>query len=157
MKKWSDMMAPMLPKSSYSTARSYFISELSPTAIRILLDAASKIPEGTEWAVGTFLVRGEGTKPRPGSSFVLHEKYVFLNSIAPVKGKEGLDDSAKWTNGIMSEMKKAGLIKANYLAIMAPDLSSKDCFGEEKFERLKVLKNKVDPRNVFKHVPAQLA
>jgi len=38
---------------------------------------------------------------------------------------------------------------------MGPDLSSKDCFGEEKFERLKVLK-KVNPGNVFKCVPAQL-
>jgi FAD/FMN-containing dehydrogenase len=54
-------------------------------------------------------------------------------------------------------MKREGLVKANYLAFSRPDISSKDCFGEEKFERLKASKKKVDPGNVFKNVPAQLA
>jgi len=102
-------------------------------------------------------VRGEGIKPQSSSSFVLREKYVFLHAIGPVKDQERLADSAEWTNGIMNEMKKSGLIKAGYLAIMGLDLSTKDCFGEEKFDRLKALKKKVDPGNVFKHVPAQLA
>ena len=54
----------------------------------------------------------------------------------------------------MNQMKTA--VKANYLAITGPDQSVQDCFENEKFERLKALKRKVDSGNVFKHVPAQL-
>jgi FAD/FMN-containing dehydrogenase len=53
-------------------------------------------------------------------------------------------------------MREVGLVKANYLALMAPDLSVEECFGDAKFESLKALKRKVDPENIFKHVPAQL-
>ncbi|KAE9363836.1 FAD-binding domain-containing protein [Stipitochalara longipes BDJ] len=156
IKKWCDMMAPMLPQSSYNSSRSFLISELSPPAIQILLTAATKVSEGMEWGIGTFLVRGEAIKSQPSSSFVLRERYVFIHAIGPVKEKSRLAESKEWTNGIMDEMKKAGLVKANYLAIMGPDLSVEECFGEEKFERLKALKRKVDPKNVFRHVPAQL-
>jgi len=148
------MMGPILPQSLYNSSRSFLISELSHPAVQILLTPATNVPEGMEWGIGTFFVRGEGIKPQPSSSFAFREKYDFLHAIAPVKNKERLAGSVEWTNGIINEMKEAGLIKTNYLAVMGPDLSSKDCFGE-KFERLKVLK-KVNPGNVFKRVPAQL-
>jgi Berberine and berberine like len=99
---------------------------------------------------------GEAIKPQPTSSFVLRERFVFLHALAPVKDQERLPESIEWTNSILNQMKQAGLVKANYLAIMGPDLSVEDCFGEEKFERLKVLKKKVDPGNIFRNVPAQL-
>lgn len=156
MKKWCDMMAPMLPQASFNSSRSFFIGELSPTAVRILLTAATKVPEGMQWGIGTFIVRGEAIKPQPTSSFVLRERFVFLHALAPVPEKEKLLESIEWTNSILNQMKEAGLIKANYLAIMGHDLSVGECFGQEKFERLKALKIEVDPGNVFKHVPAQL-
>jgi hypothetical protein len=96
----------------------------------------------------------EAIKPHPTSSFVLHEKYVFLHALAPVNAKKRLSESIDWTNEIMNQMKTA--VKANYLAITGPDQSVQDCFENEKFERLKALKRKVDSGNVFKHVPAQL-
>ncbi|PMD47730.1 FAD-binding domain-containing protein [Hyaloscypha variabilis F] len=157
IKKWCDMMRPMLPLASYNSSRSFFISELSTSALQILVAAVTKVPQGMDWGIGLFLVRGEGIKPQPSSSFILREKYVFLHALGPVKEKERLAESKEWTNEIMNEMKKEGLVKANYLAFSGPDISSKDCFGEEKFERLKALKKKVDPGNVFKNVPAQLA
>jgi hypothetical protein len=150
------MMVPMRPKASSNPARSFFISDLSPQAVKILLTATTKVAEGMEWDIGTFLVMGEAIKPQPTSSFVLRERYVFLRALAPVKEKERLAESIEWTNSILKQMKEAGLVKANYLAIMGPDLSVEESFGTENFERLKALKKKVDPRNVFKHVPAQL-
>jgi hypothetical protein len=48
-------------------------------------------------------------------------------------------------------------VKANYLAITGPDQSVQDCFENEKFERLKALKRNIDPGNMSKHMPAQLA
>jgi Berberine and berberine like len=150
------MMAPMLPQASYNSSRSVLIGELSPQAVKVLLTAATNVSDGMEWGIGTFLVMGEAIEPKPTSSFVLRERYVFLHALAPVKDKERLAESIEWTNGILNQMREAGLVKANYLALMAPDLSVEECFGDEKFERLKALKRKVDPENVFKHVPAQL-
>ena len=55
-----------------------------------------------------------------------------------------------------NELKQAGCIKANYVAIMSPGMEVRECFGEENFERLGRLKRKVDPGNVFRFVPAEL-
>lgn len=156
IKKWCEMIAPMLPQSSYNSSRSFFISELSPRAVDILLTAATKVADGMEWGIGTSFVLGEAIKPQPTSSFVLREKFIFIHALAPVKDNERLPESFEWTNSILKQMKEAALVKANYLAIMGPDLSVEECFGSEKFERLKALKRKVDPENVFRHVPAQL-
>jgi Berberine and berberine like len=155
MKKWCAMMAPMLPQASFNSSRSFFISKLSPEAVKILLTTSTKISDGMQWGIGTFFVGGEAIKPQPTSSFLLRERFVFLHALAPVPEKAGLPDSTEWTNDILNQMKNKGLVKANYLAIMGHDLSVQDCFGSESFERLKALKRKVDPRNVFKHVPAQ--
>jgi hypothetical protein len=38
-----------------------------------------------DWGIGLFLVRVEGIKPQPSSSFVLREKYVFLHALGLVK------------------------------------------------------------------------
>ena len=157
MKKWQSIMAPMLPQASYNSSRSFFISKLSPPAVKILLTAATNVSDGMEWGIGTFLVMGEAIKPQPTSSFVLREEYVFLHALAQVKAKERLFEPIDWKNEIMNQMKKLGLVKANYLAIMGPDLSVEECFGNEKFESLKALKRKVDPGDMFKHVPALLA
>lgn len=53
-------------------------------------------------------------------------------------------------------MRETGLVKSNYLAILAPDLSVEECFEREDLDRLKALKRKVDPGNVFKNVPLVL-
>jgi hypothetical protein len=156
MKKWCDMMAPMLPQASFNSSRSFLITKLSPDAVKVLLTAATNVPEGMQWAIGTFFVGGEAIKPQPTSSFVLRERFVFLHAGAPIPDKERLAESTEWTNAILNQMKDDGLVKANYLAIMGHDLSVQECFGSEKFKRLKALKRKVDPGNVFKHVPAQL-
>jgi hypothetical protein len=151
------MIAPMLPPASYNSSRSFFIHSLSPPALKILLTAATNIPAGVEWAIGTFLVRGEAIKPQPTSSFVLREKFVFLHALAPVREEGRLGESRKWTDGILGEMREKGLVKAGHLAISGLDVGVGECFGTETLERLRVLKGRVDPGNLFRHVPAQLA
>lgn len=156
MKKWCDMMAPILPAPSYSTSRSIFIKNINPTTVKILTSAVEGIPDGVQFGIGTFLVSGEAIRPRPESSFRVREPYVFIHALGPVAEETRLEESRMFTDGVLNAMKEAGLIKANYLAIMAPDLSTEECFGKENFDRLKALKKKVDPGNVFKHVPASL-
>ena len=71
-------MAPILPQASYNSSRSFFISKLSPLALKILLTAVIKVPDGMEWGIGTFLVGGETINPQPTSSFVLRENMYFF-------------------------------------------------------------------------------
>jgi len=156
-KKWSDMIAPMLPPASYNSSRSFFIPSLSPTALKILLVAATNIPLGVEWAIGSFLVRGEAINPKSQatSSFVLREKFGFLHALAPVKEESRLGESRQWTDGILREMREVGLVKAGYLALSGLDVSVGECFGKSELERLRTLKRRVDPGNLFRNVPAQ--
>lgn len=151
-------MAGMLPAPQFNSSRSCLLSSLTSAAVKILGAAVAEIPEGLEWGVGSFLVRGTSTDPahEAESSFVLREKFVFIHALAPVADKERLGESKDWTEGLFNKLKEAGLVKANYLPITAPDLDVKEAFTEDAFERLKILKKKVDPGNVFKHVPAQL-
>lgn len=65
-------------------------------------------------------------------------------------------EAKKWTDGIYEGIKQEGVVKANYVAIMEQGLSVEECFGDENFERLTVLKRKVDPANVFKFLAADL-
>jgi hypothetical protein len=140
----------MLPPPSYNTSRSVFLHALTPTAISILSSAALKIPEGVQFGIGTFFIFGEPTKPHPESSF------VFLHALGPVLDPSRFQESREWTDGVYNELKEAGCIKANYLAIMAPGMEVSKSFGEEGFERLGRLKRRVDPGNVFRFVPAEL-
>jgi hypothetical protein len=156
MKKWSDQMGPMLPPPSYSTSRSVFLHALTPTAISILSSAALKIPEGVQFGMGSFFIFGEPTKPHPESSFFPREPFVFLHALGPVLDPSRFEESRQWTDGVYNELREAGCIKANYLAIMAPGMEVSECFGGEGFERLGRLKRSVDPGNVFRFVPAEL-
>jgi hypothetical protein len=54
IKKWFDMMAPILPKPSHSTSRSVFLTSLTPTAVKILNSYAEKIPDGVIFGTGNF-------------------------------------------------------------------------------------------------------
>jgi hypothetical protein len=156
MKKWSDQMAPMLPPPSHNSSRAVFINGFTPDAVKILAAAAEKIPDGVQWGIGTFPVFGESTKPHPESSFRVREPFGFIHALGPVADPSRVAEGKEWTDGILNELKAAGLVKANYLGILGLDLDVEECFGKENFGRLKALKRKVDPENVFKHVPAAL-
>jgi hypothetical protein len=156
MKKWMDQMAPNLPQASHNTSRSVFINSFTPEAVKIFTSAATAIPEGVQWGIGTFLIFGESTKPHPESSFRVREPFGFIHALGPVSDPSRLEESRKWTDGVLNALRDAGLVKANYLGILGLDLDVEECFGEENFERLKALKRKVDPGNIFKHVPAAL-
>lgn len=155
-KKWSDSMGPMLPPPSHNHSRSFFISEMTPAAVDILASATLKIPEAVQFGVGNFFVRGEAIKPRPDSSYRLREPYVFIHALGPVADPSRVHESKDWTEGIYAEMRKEGLVKANYVAILDKGLSVEDCFGKENFERLKALKKKLDPGNFFRYTAAKL-
>ncbi|KAH7417867.1 hypothetical protein BKA64DRAFT_612641 [Cadophora sp. MPI-SDFR-AT-0126] len=156
LKKWSDMMGPMLPPPSYNHSRSFFINKMTPAAVDILSSAVEKIPDGVQFGIGNFFVRGEAIEPRPDSSYRLREPYVFVHALAPVLDPARAEEAVKWPEGIHEKMEEEGLIKANYLAILDEGLSVEKCFGKENFDRLRALKKEVDPENVFRFTPANL-
>jgi hypothetical protein len=145
----------MLQPPSHSTSRSVFISKLTPPAVDILMRYAECIPDGLNFGIATFLVFGEAIRPTSDSYFPLREPYVFIHALAPAQEESRFDESRVWS-GIAMELMKAGRVRSNYLAIMGPEFSTEDCFGKEKFERLKLLKKRVDPGNMFASVPAML-
>jgi hypothetical protein len=140
---------------SRNTSRSVFINKFTPEAVKIFASAAEKIPDGVQFGIGTFFIFGESTKPHPESPFRVREPFGFVHALGPVSNPGRIEESGEWTNRVFNALKDAGLVKANYLAILGLDLDVEECFGKN-FERLKALKRKVDPGNVFKHVPATL-
>ncbi|KAG4432157.1 hypothetical protein IFR05_012349 [Cadophora sp. M221] len=155
-KKWSDSMRPMLPPPSHNHSRSFFLSKMTPAAVKILSSAAERIPDGVQFGIGNFFVRGEAIKPHPDSSYRLREPYVFVHALAPVLDPSMAEEAKKWPEDIFANLDKEGLVKANYVAILDEGLSI-ECFSKENFERLKVLKKKVDPENFFRFTAAQLS
>jgi hypothetical protein len=147
-------MAPFLPPPSHNTSRSVLISAYTPSAISILTSAAEKIPSDLQFGIGTFLIFNEPIKPRPESSFRLREPFIFIHALAPVADPGRLEESRKWTDGVLNGLKGVGVVKGNYLSIIGRDADVEECFGPESYERLRVLKGRVDPGNVFRHVPA---
>ncbi|KAH7309357.1 hypothetical protein BKA65DRAFT_559570 [Rhexocercosporidium sp. MPI-PUGE-AT-0058] len=156
LKKWSDSMGPMLPPPSHNHSRSFFLSKMTPAAVKIFSSAAESIPDGVRFAIANFFVRGEAIKPRPDSSYRLREPYVFVHALAPVLDPSMVEEAREWPEKIFAQIDKEGLVKANYVAILEEDLSVEDCFGKENFERLRALKKKVDPENFFRFTTAQL-
>ncbi|KAH9218170.1 FAD binding domain-containing protein [Leptodontidium sp. 2 PMI_412] len=156
LKKWSDSMGPMLPPPSYSHSRSFFLSEMTAAAVKILSSAAERIPDGVQFGIGNFFVRGEAIKSHADSSYRLREPYVFVHALAPVLDPSMAEEAKQWPEVIFTELEQEGLVKANYVAILDEGLSVEECFGKENFRRLKALKKKVDPENFFRFTAAQL-
>jgi hypothetical protein len=70
--------APLLHQALYNSSGSFFISMLSPLALKILLTAVTKVSDGMVWGIGTFLIIGEAIKPLSASSFILREFFYFF-------------------------------------------------------------------------------
>ena len=146
----------MLPPPSYNNSTSVLTKALTPKAVKDLVAATASIPDDVAWAIAGFYVFGDPIKPRLDSCFQLREPFLFLHMLAPVVVKDRFSEAKQWTENIREVLQKSGLIKANYLAITGPESSVAECFGKEDLVRLKALKKKIDPGNVFKHVPANL-
>ncbi|KAL2066151.1 hypothetical protein VTL71DRAFT_2222 [Oculimacula yallundae] len=156
IKKWSDSMASMLPPPSHNHSRSFFLSKMTPAAVKIISSATERIPDGVNFATACFLVGGEAIKPHPDSSYRLREPYVFVHALAPVSDPSMVEQSKEWSEKIYEDLQQEGLVMSNYVAILGEGTSVEDCFGKENFERLKVLKKKVDSENFFRFTSAKL-
>ena len=129
----------------------------TPDAVHALVSSAQSVPDDAAWAIVVQFIFGEPITPRDDSCFQIREPFLFMHVMAPVALEDLNSDSKQWAEGVYNDLKNLGLIKTEYLAIMGPESSAEECFGKEDLARLKALKKKIDPENVFKHVPANLA
>lgn len=139
-----------LPYRPYGGQRSIYLSEMSPRLVDIIQDAVKSMP--AESNLGWSMTTTAGRPGMPPNTFGVDSHMLF--SFADTVSEESLLQAAqKWTDELHEQLRSSGeaaVMLGSYPPLTrSTDRSPEQLYGK-KWEKVKELKQKFDPDNVFK-------
>lgn len=148
------------PPEIYTNVRSVYTPlRFSEPLIDLLVSHAQQIPTspGSKTSIVVHSCHGVGINPNPNSCFEKREPHNFIEILAMnLKNKDKTPDY-EWADALEKELKEKGLTSTGaYSALTEPGRAEKglETFFGKNLERLKEVKRKTDPRNVFSSIPS---
>ena len=134
--------------------RNYFtaehVTDLTDAAIDTIHEHAMRLPEGPGW---TFMVPWGGAVPLAGADSLIHHRaaswIVHPGAFWADPGRD--DEAAAWARGFRQALEPfaSGGVWLNFIGDEG-DARVRAAFGQHNYERLKAIKSKYDPANVFR-------
>jgi hypothetical protein len=153
---WTEVGKAFSPTFIYTNIRTAYIKELSDQFIDLLLMHVEKIPDGSKAMFIIHVVHGQATKPSPNSCFGMREPHIWVGIHGQTVDENNKEEAYAWSDEVVEDLKEGGLMmKGGYVALMGGKEPVEDCFGDN-WERLKELKQKLDPKAVFRHTVPSL-
>ena len=130
--------------------RSCDVAELSDEVIDITVDHSMRIKSPLTafpiWQMGGALAR----LPADATAFNGRSAGHTFNITAMTEGADGFDEEREWVRGFWSALEPHfTTVYVNFLMDEGED-RVRQAYGAEKYDRLKALKRKVDPDNLFR-------
>jgi FAD/FMN-containing dehydrogenase len=145
------MFDPSFPHGRWYYMRSCDVEELSDEVIDITAEHSLRIGSPLTafpiWQMGGAVARvGDGETAFNGR----HAGHTF-NITAITDSAEGFDEEREWARGLWSALEphQTSSVYVNFL-MQEGEERVRDAYGVEKYDRLKALKSKYDPENLFR-------
>jgi hypothetical protein len=145
------MFDPSFPHGRWYYMRSCDVAELSDEVIDITAEHSMRIASPLTafpiWQMGGAVAR----KDEDDSAFNGRGAGHTFNITASTDGAEGFDQEREWARGLWSALEPHHMnsVYVNFLMDEGKD-RVRDAYGAERYERLKQLKRKYDPGNLFR-------
>jgi FAD/FMN-containing dehydrogenase len=153
---WTEVGKAFSPTFIYTNIRTAYVKELSESFINLLLKHVKKIPAGTKAMFIIHVVHGQATKASANSCFGMREPHIWVGIHGQTPDEGNKQEAYAWSNEVVEDLREAGLImKGGYVALMGENEPVEDCFGDN-WERLKELKERMDPKSVFRNTVPSL-
>lgn len=140
---------PCLP---WGGQRSIYVKTMTPKIIGMLLDAMPNMPASVNISCSMDIVIDHNTCPPNCFGASSHMLLTFADTVS----EEGLlEEASAWSDKLYASLRGSGdsaLLEGSYPPLTRPDdRTAAQLFGD-KWARVRELKRKYDPANVFKNV-----
>jgi hypothetical protein len=145
------MFDPTYPHGRWYYMRSCDVAELSDdvidTTVEHSMRIASPLTAFPIWQMGGAVARGD----EDGTAFNGRGAGHTFNITATTESSEGFDQEREWARGLWSALEPhhTNSVYVNFLMDEGED-RVRDAYGGERYDRLKQLKRKYDPGNLFR-------
>lgn len=155
--QWMDMAKSFGTYGVYNGIKSLNISELSDKYLDIFAKNSASMPSAGATLVFMHQLHGKATEQHDESCFPTRQPHFVLEILGSTKEEELKEASMKWSKCFYEELKDSGVaMKGGYAALVHPaDITPESCYGNN-WAKLRGLKHKYDPTNVFKGAVPQM-
>lgn len=155
--QWMDMVKSFGTYGVYNGIKSLNISELSDDYVDIFAKNSENMPSADATLVFMHQLHGKATEGQDESCFPTRQPHFVLEILGSTKEEALKEASLKWSEGFYRELKDAGVaMEGGYTALVHPaDVSPETCYGSN-WVKLRELKQKYDPTNVFRGAVPQM-
>jgi FAD/FMN-containing dehydrogenase len=153
---WTEIGKAFSPTFIYTNIRTAYIKQLSDQFIDMLLKYVDNIPNGTKAMFIIHIVHGQATNVTPSSCFGMREPHIWVGIHGQTLDESNKEEAYAWSDAAVEDLKESGLMmKGGYVALMGGTEPVEECFGDN-WEKLKELKQKLDPKALFRHTVPSL-
>jgi FAD binding domain/Berberine and berberine like len=145
------MFDPSFPHGRWYYMRSCDVTELSDEVIDVTVEHSMEIKSPLTafpiWQMGGAVARED----EAATAFNGRQAGYTFNITASTESAQGFDDEREWVRGLWSALKphQTDSVYVNFLMEEGED-RVRAAYGDERYDRLKALKAKYDPDNVFR-------
>jgi len=144
------MFDAAFPPGWWYYVRSCDVAGLTDDVIETTVDFASRLPSKLTgfpiWQMGGAVSR----VPEGATAFNGRSAGFTFNITAVTEGRDGFDEAAEWARGFWSALAPHhSTVYVNFLMEEGEE-RVREAYGSEKYDRLKALKRRYDPDNVFR-------
>jgi hypothetical protein len=148
------------PTEVYTNVRSVYTPlRLSESLIDLLVSHTQKISTSPDSKTSIIVHPSHGVSviSNPNSCFGKREPHMFIEILAMNVKHEDKTADYEWGDALEQDLKEKGLVSAGaYAALTEPGRAEKglETFFGRNLERLREVKRKTDPGNVFSSIPS---
>jgi hypothetical protein len=150
------------PPEVYANVRSVYTPlRFSEPLIDVLVFHAQRIPTSPDSRASIIVHPSHGVSvtPNHNSCFGKREPHMFIEILAMNLKKDDKDADYNWGDALERDFKEKGLMSTGaYAALTEPGRAEKglETFFGKNLERLREIKRKTDPGNVFSSIPSSV-
>lgn len=141
----------------FVSTRHASIPGFTPATVAQLVRMCENMPEEAWCAISLIIAHCKATRPNAAASFGTRKAHILLhiNAITDAATHEAI--GAGWCDGVVAALEETGeTLGPTYLNFMGLQEPAHRCFSTEAWERLKAVKRRVDPEDVFRFSQPQL-
>ncbi|GKU22902.1 unnamed protein product [Fusarium langsethiae] len=139
------------------TSRHISISKFTSDTLKQLIDACESMPVEADCSIAGTILHGKAAQPNALSAFGTRQAHIMFHINAVIEEAGHQDIAIAWADHLVEGVESTGdSIGSTYVSFMESEKDPRGCYGEN-WDRLKAVKRKVDPNDVFRFVHGHIS